>query len=113
MNGDRIIEINKFKLSYDGMFYAEFEYLKEKYRKVLFLTPPMLFVILRNEGFEKADSIQSLDFYSKGVDFLKTTLLFEVFDLENGKIGFLTSEEAEPYQDSGYYLIHCKIKGDV
>jgi len=112
MNGDRIIEINKFKLSYDGMFYAEFEYLKEKYRKVLFLTPPMIFVILRNEGFEKVESIQSLDFY-KGVDFSKTTLLFEVFDEENGKISFLTSEEAEHYQDSGYYLINCNIKGDV
>lgn len=113
MIGDRIIEVNKFKLSYDGMFHAEFEFLKEKYRKVLFLTPQMLFRILRNEGFEKPDSIQSLDFCFKGVDFFKTTLLFEVFDEENGKISFLTSEEAEHYQDSGYYLIHCKIKDDV
>ncbi|MEA1875016.1 MAG: hypothetical protein U9N51_11425 [Bacteroidota bacterium] len=112
MIGDRIIEVKKFKLFYDGLFYAEFEYFKEKYKIKLYLTPAMLFKILQNEGLEKIDSIQSLDFYNEGVDFFKTTLLFEVFNSEKGRISFLTSEEAELYQDSGYYLTRCVIKGN-
>lgn len=110
MIGDRFIEVKKFKLFYDGLFYAKFEYFKEKYRIELFLTPAMLFKILQNEGLEKIDSIQSLDFYSEGVDFFNTTLLFEVFNSEKSRISFLTSEKAEHYQDSGYFLTHCLIK---
>lgn len=110
MIGDRIIEINEFKLSYDGLFLLEFEYAKEKYYLKPYLSPEKFLKIIQNEGFN--DSIQSLDFYSDGVKITKTTLLFEVFNTDNNKISFLTSEKAEHYQDSGLLLIDCKIKND-
>lgn len=110
MFGDRIIEINTFKLFYDGLFLLEFEYNNDKYYLKPYLTPEMLLKIIQKEGFD--DSIQSLDFYSKGVTFTKTNLLFEVFDGHNNKIRFLSSVEAEDYQEFGLYLINCKIKND-
>lgn len=112
MFSDKIIEVNNFKLSYDGLFYAEFEYAKNKYTQKIYLTPQMFFKILHNEGLDKIDFIQSLDFYSKGVEFFKTTLLFRVFNEENEKISFLTSEEADHYHDFGFSLVHCEIKDD-
>lgn len=112
MIGDRILEINYFKLLYDGIFSIEFENRNVKYRIKLYLTPQMLFKIMHNEFLKEIDSIQLLDFYSEGVNFTKTILVLEVFDKEDGKISFLTSEEAEQYQP-GYYLCHCEIKGVV
>jgi len=108
MVGDRIIEISKFKLSYDGLFTIEFKHAGKLHTIKPYLTPAMFYYIIANEGLK--ETIQLLDFYSEGVVFSKTKLLFEVFDNENGNISFLTSEEAEHYQDSGYYLVHCEIK---
>lgn len=111
MTGDRILKINHFKLFYDGLFSIEFEDSNVKYRIQLYLTPQMLFRIMHNEFLEKIDSIQLLDFYSEGVNFTKTILVLEVFDENDGKIVFLTSEEAEHFQP-GYYLCHCEIEGE-
>jgi len=112
MIGDRIIEINQFKIYYDGIFLVQFEFRNRKYRKEIYIAPAMLLKLLQNEGLVRIDNVKLLDFCSKGVDFSKTTILFDVFDNDNGEIGFLTSEEAELYQDSGQYLIHCEIKDD-
>lgn len=112
MIGDKIIEINQFNLSYDGLFIIKFEFENEIYRLKPYLTPALLFKIIENEGLK--DSIELLDFYSNGIDFSKTTLMFEVFEKENenDRISFLTSEYAEMYQDDNIYLIHCEIKSD-
>jgi hypothetical protein len=112
MLGDRLIEINQFRLYYDGIFLVQFEFRNRKYRKELYLAPAMLIKLLQNEGLVRIDSENLLDFCSEGVEFSKSTLLFDVFDNENGEIGFLTSNVAELYQDSGHYLIHCDIKAD-
>ena len=112
MIGDRIMEVNKFKLSYNGFFILDFEYANEKYSIKPYLTPEMLLKIIKNEGFK--DLTRSLDFSSEGVCFTKTTLLFEVFDGDNNEISFLTSEEAEViYLEFGISLINCKIKNEV
>ncbi|MDD3740182.1 MAG: hypothetical protein PHH30_02985 [Bacteroidales bacterium] len=38
---DRIIEVNKFILSYDGLFISDFEYANKKYHIKPYLTPEM------------------------------------------------------------------------
>jgi len=108
MIGDRIIEVSKFKLFYDGFFKVRFEYNDKNHDVRPYLTPEMLLKIIHNEEFEVP--FQSLDFYSKGVSFSKTTLLFEVFDNDDNKIGFLTSEETDHHQELGFYFIYCEIK---
>ena len=90
MIGDRIIEINTFKLFYDGLFLLEFEYNNDKYYLKPYLTPEMLLKIIQKEGFD--DSIQSLDFYSKGVTFTKTNLLFDTFNYLNNNDLYLFAE---------------------
>jgi hypothetical protein len=112
---DRTIEINQFKLLYDGLFKIEFEYNEKKCRECLYLTPSMLLKTLKNEGLEDADAIQKFHLFSddlivEGINFSKTTLLFRVFDEEDDEISFLTSQRAEHYQNVGLYLIDCEIK---
>lgn len=109
----RTLEVNHFKLFYDGVFCAEFEYLGEQYGLEIYLTPQMLLKILQNEGLGTVDSIQSVDFFYEGLECSKTTLLFQVADHDDGELGFLSSEEAEGYQCRyGFYMYYCDIKAD-
>ena len=107
----RTLEVNHFKLFYDGVFCAEFEYLGEQYGLEIYLTPQMFLKILQNEGLGTVDSIQSVDFFYEGLECSKTTLLFEVADHDDGELGFLSSEEAEGYQCRyGFYMYYCDVK---
>ena len=110
MRGDRIIEVNKFNLSYDGLINIKFKYDGIDYSLTPALTPDMIFKIIKNEGIE--DLFPTLDFYIDGVNFSKTVLLFEVFDTEYDELSFLTSDMQDNYMDSGIVLIECEIKND-
>jgi len=129
-----IIEISHFKLFYDGMYKLKFVYLNEKYEVKVYLPPAMLLKIFQNEVLE---NIGTLDFCLEGVTFSKTTLLLSAFYGESDDIemlnseddeyadvittkdydfrpnyysGFLTSDAAEHYLDSGFGLTSCEIK---
>jgi hypothetical protein len=107
MIGDKIIEINQFCLSYDGLFTLNFSVNGKSYTLHPYLTPRMIIEIIKNEGLEFTSEIT--DLYSR-VEFTQTTLLLEVFEEENGSYSFLTSERGEMYQDIDLYLVHVKIK---
>jgi len=104
------LSTNNFTLSYDGLFSVRFEYQGKMYHKHIYLAPEMLFEMMLREGYTSKEDVKSLDF-GQGVHFSKSIVVFEVFEEEeDGSISFSTSEEAEHYQDSGHYLINCKLK---
>jgi hypothetical protein len=108
--GDRRIEIEQFVLLYDGCFVVEFKYNDRKYIKPVYLKPAELFKVLEHEGLDSFEKIDAIDFYSDGLIVSKTSLIFEVFDVEDETISFITSEEAEHYQENDIQFVFCEIK---
>jgi hypothetical protein len=112
MQGDRIIEISEFSLSYDGMFKVGFNYEGRDYFKPIYLAIEMLLKIIEREKLSHED-LQSINSFDEAPVFKKSTLLIEVFiEAESEEISFLTSEESEHLQDCGYYLIAVELKAD-
>ena len=106
----KTIEINDFRLYYDGLYKIKFEYQNETYKFYIYLSPDMLYKIITNEKIEN-ELLQEIDYTSNFEHhFTKTTLVFETFDEEHNSL--ITSERADYLQDKGIYLIHCEIKKD-
>ena len=112
MLGDRIIEINEFILYYDGCFKVEFMYDNKKYCRIIYLDLKNLIKIFENEGLNISNKINAINFHFTGLRFLKSTLLFEVFDEADNTISFLTSEVAEDYSFNNIIMVDCEVKQD-
>ncbi|RLD62775.1 MAG: hypothetical protein DRJ01_05410 [Bacteroidetes bacterium] len=107
------IEINKFSISYDGMYNVEFEYNNKAYNFHIFLSHDMLIKLLENEGIPFEDA-KCMDFFD-ATKFEKSTLLFDIYSKDNGAISFSTSGHSDNYfgyEMSGQplYLVECSIK---
>jgi hypothetical protein len=107
MREEETIEIKEFELRYDGIFKLKINIDDITYEDYIYLSPSMLFKIIESEGLQYTS--EELDLYNY-VQFTKTTLILEVFEKENERYSFLTSEEAGLYQDIDLYLINVEIK---
>lgn len=108
MEKETTISITNFTLYYDGLYVVSFEYQGRTIRQDIYLTPAMLHQILLRETYKSPEEVAALDFFS-GVLIKNTTLEFTAFEEEDGSIAFLTSQEAEHYQDKGIYLVECRV----
>lgn len=98
------IEINEFKLIYNGFLNIEFEYKGEKISDVVDLDFIKLFQILKNENI----NAMSLNEELYEINAKNTTLLLPIIeDEDNQSISFVTSENLD-YFDSGF--LACEIK---
>ncbi len=111
-NEEKIIEIKKFKIYYNGMYNIEFEYNNEVYHFRIYLSYAMLVKLLENEGIPLDTKLME---FANSIKFEKSTLLFTIYRKNNERISFSTSDFSDEYfgyENSGHglYLIDCSIK---
>ncbi|HUH73204.1 MAG TPA: hypothetical protein VLZ75_02240 [Chitinophagales bacterium] len=101
---EKMLEVNPYKLTYDGLYKLFFEYEGKEIGLYIYLAPDLLLKILVKEGIKE---LEEFEFYD--LEFSKSTLLLKIY-IEGDKLSFRTSEYDNYEMLFNLNLIHCEIK---
>ena len=110
------LEINSFKLFYDGLYRMEFEYENKEYCVKPYIEPWMLFRILKNEGLLNVLEEENSQLIH-GIECSKSTIIFTYAFmsygiLPEGFVCFGPSISAVDFEDPQFYLVDFIFKSD-
>lgn len=106
MEVEKTLEVNPYKLTYDGLYKLFFPYERREIGLYIYLAPDLLLKILEKEGIKE---LEEFEFYD--LEFSKSTLILKAY-IEGYKLSFRTSEYDNYEILFNLNLIHCEIKKD-